>query len=161
MNKTEKLKEQIKNLQEELEKEEIKSNLTLQEKIISERIEEEKYFYIDYKKDINDLTDFYHSWDNSRYNTFNYFKDKKEAEKFARFEALNLKLIRLRDKLNLINNDDKDFTYTIEPSEENEIYLGFYPFICKQNKLRFNTNESVEEFLKLIPRNEIIEYLNF
>lgn len=161
MNKIEKLKEQIKNLQEKLEKEEMKSKLSLQEKIIGERVKEEKYFYIDYKKDINDLTDFYHSWDNSRYNTFNYFKDKKEAEKFARFEYLNLKLIRLSLSLNLMNNDDKDYTYTIEPSEENEIYLGFYPFICKKYKLRFNTNESVKEFLKLIPRNEIIEYLNF
>lgn len=161
MNKIEKLKEQIKNLQEKLEKEEIKSNLSLKEKIIGERAGEEKYFYIDYKKDINDINDFYQSWDNSRYNTFNYFKDKKEAEKYARFEYLNLKLIRLRDKLNLMNSDDKGYTYTIEPSQENEIYLGFYPFISQKHKLRFFANESVKEFLKLIPRNEIIEYLNF
>lgn len=161
MDKIEKLKEQIKNLQEKLEKEQIKSNLSLQEKIIGQRVKDENAYSINSEKVIEENKRYFQSYISKVYDCFNYFKDKKEAERFARFEYLNLKLIRLRDKLNLMNNDDKDYTYTIEPSEENEIYLGFYPFVCKQNKLRFNTNESVEEFLKLIPKNEIIEYLNF
>ena len=123
----------------------------------------EKYFYIDRFKN-QDFRIHNTLIDTAQYNSFNYFKNKKECEEFARFEYLNLKLIRLRNELNNgwkpdWSNSNRELKHFIE-LECNEINFD-NSYFFKFSNLYFKTEELREEFLKLIPNEEIIEYLNF
>ena len=87
----------------------------------------------------------------------------EEAKKYVKHELLSLKLIRLRDKLNNYwipdwnkLNEEKFFIYLYK----NKISYDFFSY-HKFSNLYFKTKESREEFLRLIPKEEILEYLNF
>lgn len=157
------LEEKNKKLQELLSmNEEIDKIRSFQEKIAGKIEINEKYFYIDrFKK--QDFRIHNTLIDTVQYNSFNYFKNKKECEEFARFEHLNLKLIRLRNKLN--NgwqpdwNDRKEYKHFIA-LDNNEI-VEYYYHSYKVSNLYFKTEELRREFLELIPKEEIIEYLKF
>lgn len=158
------LEEKNKKLQELISMdEEIDKMRSFQEKTIGNIEINEKYFYIDRFKN-QDFRIHNTLIDTAQYNSFNYFKNKKECEEFARFEYLNLKLIRLRNELNNgwkpdWSNSNRELKHFIE-LECNEINFD-NSYFFKFSNLYFKTEELREEFLKLIPNEEIIEYLNF
>ena len=158
------LEEKNKKLQELISMdEEIDKMRSFQEKTIGNIEINEKYFYIDRFKN-QDFRIHNTLIDTAQYNSFNYFKNKKECEEFARFEYLNLKLIRLRNELNNgwkpdWSNSNRELKHFIE-LECNEINFD-NSYFFKFSNLHFKTEELREEFLKLIPNEEIIEYLNF
>ena len=163
--KLEKENNELKNSLESknVSKQETEVKESLQEQVIGERVEDGKYFYIDHDKNIDWVLDNLVDTDNDSYNIFNYFKSEEEAKKYVKHELLSLKLIRLRDKLNgdwipdWSNNNE--WKYFIVLNNNKIINDSSYKF--KFSNLYFKTKESREEFLRLIPKEEILEYLRF
>lgn len=111
------------------------------------------------EEDIED----HHSYDTNSYNQNNYFDTKEEAERYLNHFLLQLKLLRVRDRINdgwiPDWNDLEESKYTIHLS--NNRVLTFTSVSSCDTPLWFETKEKRELFMKIVKHSEIIQLLKF
>ena len=128
--------------------------------VIGERKLNEDYYMVDsYKDEVVKFSENFDRVDNKLYENFNYFQNKDEAKRYLRLAYLNNKMIRIRNYLNngwyLINDDYHSISLYTDDKED-------YVVSCLSDNISplfFKTQELTEEFLKLVDRKELIEYL--
>lgn len=111
------------------------------------------------EEDIED----HHTFDDNSYNQNNYFDTKEEAERYLNHFLLQLKLLRVRDRINdgwiPDWNDSEESKYTIHLS--NNRVLTFTSVSSCDTPLWFETKEKRDLFMKAVKYSEIAQLLKF
>lgn len=132
----------------------------VQELVIGERKQDKQYYVINtYNNDIKNHVNNFDHVDKRLYESFNYFQDKNEAERYLRLSYLNNKMIRIRNYVNDGWFPDNPSFFIINLYEGDKEDYNIFDGSSSTSPLFFETKTQAQQFEKLVDREELIKYL--
>lgn len=119
-----------------------------------------KYWFLDSQNRIDADMELRQREDDFRYYSHNYFQTKEEAEIYARVLETEMLLKKYADKH---NGEFGDFKYYLFWSNaENELRIDFVSsYSYRTRVIFFSSKEIVQDVIKEIGKDRIIEYLTY